>query len=62
MIVIKAGMKPEGGSIKDVSHEMNRTESNTYLHIQQCETMYVLSTKLGGIVSGFIIHNRNCPN
>lgn len=48
MLVIKEGMKPNGGSIKAVTKMMNRTEANTRLHVYQCKKMYGYDYQIEG--------------
>lgn len=40
MMVIKPGMRPHGGSIKEVTKIMGKTEEDTVRHIYQCRSMY----------------------
>lgn len=47
-LVIKEGIRKQGGSIKVVSEKMNRTEANTRLHIKQCESMYGFNYRIDG--------------
>lgn len=48
MLVIRSGMRRSGGSIRKVSAKMDRTESNTRQHIQQCKSMYGFEYRIDG--------------